>query len=143
MLTRSAAGWNPAPDSRAYQWRRCNAAGASCADIAGETGTTYTLVAADLGQTIRVVETATKTAYNNATSTSAQTAAGVAGDLTNTSPVSITGTVKVGEVLTRSMGGWTPAPDSRTYQWRRCNAGGGSLRRHRRRDRDDLHARRC
>ena len=125
VLTRSAGGWTPAPDSRAYQWRRCDAAGASCADIAGETGTTYTLVAADLGQTIRVVETASKTAYNNATSTSTQTAVVAAGDLTNTSPVSITGTVKVGEVLTRSIGGWTPAPDSRTYQWRRCNSGGG------------------
>ena len=126
VLTRSAGGWTPAPDSRAYQWRRCDSGGGSCADISGETGTSYTLVAADLGQTIRVVETASKTAYNNATSTSTQTAVVAAGDLTNTSPVSITGTVKVGEVLTRSAGGWTPAPDSRAYQWRRCDSGGGS-----------------
>ena len=126
VLTRSVGGWTPAPDSRAYQWRRCDSGGGSCADIGGETGTSYTLVAADLGQTIRVVETASKTAYNNATSTSAQTAVVAAGDLTNTSPVAITGTVKVGEVLTRSVGGWTPAPDSRAYQWRRCDSGGGS-----------------
>ncbi len=125
-LTRSVGGWTPAPDSRAYQWRRCDAAGGSCADIAGETGTTYTLVAADLGQTIRVVETASKTAYNNATSTSTQTAVVALGDFTNTSPVAITGTVKVGEVLTRSAGGWTPAPDSYAYQWRRCDSGGGN-----------------
>ena len=126
VLTRSVGGWTPAPDSRAYQWRRCNSGGGSCGDIGGETGTSYTLVAADLGQTIRVVETASKTAYNNATSTSSQTTVVAAGDLTNTSPVSITGTVKVGEVLSRSVGGWTPAPDSRSYQWRRCDSGGGS-----------------
>ena len=126
VLTRAVAGWTPAPDSRSYQWRRCDSGGGSCVDIGGETGTSYTLVAADLGQTIRVVETASKTAYNNATSTSAQTAVVALGDLTNTSPVAITGTVKVGEVLTRSVGGWTPAPDSRAYQWRRCNSGGGS-----------------
>ena len=126
MLSRSSASWNPGPDSRAYQWRRCNAAGAACADISGATSTDYTLVAADLGQTIRVVETASKTAYNDATSTSAQTAVVVAGDFTNVSPVSITGTAKVGQMLSRSSASWNPGPDSRAYQWRRCNAAGGA-----------------
>ena len=32
--------------SQADQWRRCNAAGAACADIAGATGLTYALAAA-------------------------------------------------------------------------------------------------
>ncbi len=125
-LTRSAAGWNPSPDARTYQWSRCDNTGANCNDIAGETGTTYTLLAVDLGATIRVVETASKAAYNDATSTSTQTAVVALGDLTNTSPVAITGTAKVGEVLTRSTAGWTPSPDSRSYQWRRCNAAGGA-----------------
>ena len=125
-LARSAASWTPGPDSRAYQWRRCDNAGANCADLAGETGTSYTLVAADLGQTIRVVETASKTAYNDATSTSAQTVVVAPGDLTNTSPVSITGTPTVGASLTRSAAGWSPGPDSRAYQWRRCDAAGGN-----------------
>ena len=117
---------DPGPDSRAYQWRRCDTAGGNCADIAGATGTDYTLVAADLGQTIRVVETASKTAYNDATSTSAQTAVVAVGDFTNTTPVSITGTAKVGELLTRSAASWTPGPDSRTYQWRRCDDAGAN-----------------
>ena len=109
-LARSAASWTPGPDSRAYQWRRCDNAGANCADLAGETGTSYTLVAADLGQTIRVVETASKTAYNDATSTSAQTVVVAPGDLTNTSPVSITGTPTVGASLTRVGRGLEPRP---------------------------------
>lgn len=37
-----------------YQWRRCNAAGASCADIPGETNTTHIYVAGDVGGTVRV-----------------------------------------------------------------------------------------
>ena len=37
-------------------------AGANCADIAGATGSTYTLSAADVGATIRVVVTATNAA---------------------------------------------------------------------------------
>jgi hypothetical protein len=41
--------------SYTYQWRRCDASGGSCVDIAGETGASYTLAAGDLGKTIRVV----------------------------------------------------------------------------------------
>jgi hypothetical protein len=38
-----------------YQWQRCTAAGADCASIAGATGSTYALGAADEGATMRVV----------------------------------------------------------------------------------------
>ncbi|MFB9620520.1 choice-of-anchor M domain-containing protein [Brooklawnia cerclae] len=39
--------------------------------------------------------------------------------LVNTAPPSISGTPAVGGVLTASEGGWTPAPDSVSYQWLR------------------------
>jgi hypothetical protein len=42
-----------------YRWRRCDTAGANCFDITGASGTAYMLVAADVGHTIRVGETAT------------------------------------------------------------------------------------
>jgi uncharacterized delta-60 repeat protein len=42
-----------------YRWRRCDTAGANCRDITGASGAAYVLVAADVGHTIRVRETAT------------------------------------------------------------------------------------
>src|SRR5581483_11647622 len=60
------------PTSFTYQWRRCDSAGATCADIAGATAQTYVLQAADIGTTLRVVVTGTN-AGGSASATSAQT----------------------------------------------------------------------
>jgi hypothetical protein len=38
-----------------FQWRRCDAGGANCIDIAGQTSSSYGLTSADTGQSIRVV----------------------------------------------------------------------------------------
>jgi len=58
-LTAGTGPWDGAPTSFAFQWQRCDAGGASCADIVGATSGTYAPVAADVGSTIRVVVTAT------------------------------------------------------------------------------------
>jgi hypothetical protein len=57
-LTLVPGGWTPSPASTGVQWARCNATGAGCSPIAGATGASYELGAADLGATIRVQETA-------------------------------------------------------------------------------------
>jgi uncharacterized delta-60 repeat protein len=57
-LTVSAGAWSGTEIQRTYQWRRCDSAGANCADIASATSATYPLTAADVGRTIRVRETA-------------------------------------------------------------------------------------
>jgi len=44
-----------------YQWRRCDATGASCVNIGGATSSSYTLQNADLGAKIRARVTATET----------------------------------------------------------------------------------
>jgi hypothetical protein len=44
------------PINFAYQWLRCDAGGASCAEISGATGSSYTPVLADAGSTIAVRE---------------------------------------------------------------------------------------
>ena len=46
--------WNDSPTTFAYQWKRCDADGDNCADIAGAKGATYVLVKADEGSTIKV-----------------------------------------------------------------------------------------
>ena len=46
--------------SYAYQWERCDAAGANCVDIVGATSSQYVLQNADIGSTIRVEVTATE-----------------------------------------------------------------------------------
>ncbi len=46
------------PITYAYRWRRCDAVGGACADIEGATAQAYTLTAADVDATLRVVVTA-------------------------------------------------------------------------------------
>ncbi len=61
-LVASTGSWSGSPTSYAYQWRRCDSSGASCADIAGATASSYLLGSADVGKTLRVVVTATNSA---------------------------------------------------------------------------------
>jgi phosphatidylinositol-3-phosphatase len=77
-LTASPGTWSgTTPITYAYQWRRCDNGGNACADVAGATAQSYTLVAADVGATMRVVVTAANSA-GSGTATSAQTAVVVA-----------------------------------------------------------------
>src|SRR5581483_4756305 len=48
-LTATPGTWSGTGPLFAYQWRRCDASGSSCANISGATGTSYALVAADQG----------------------------------------------------------------------------------------------
>jgi hypothetical protein len=59
-LTTSTGAWSgsPAP-SFSYQFQRCNTSGASCTAIAGATASSYVLVAADVGSTVRALVTGT------------------------------------------------------------------------------------
>jgi lysozyme len=58
-FTTSVGTWTGAPTSFAYQWRRCNVAGAQCTAILGASGASYTLSPGDIGSTISLVVTAT------------------------------------------------------------------------------------
>jgi large repetitive protein len=115
---------NPTPTVTG-QWQRCDSSGASCADIASATSTTYTLVTADAGKTIRFKAIATNS-QGSASASSTATAL-VATPPANTVAASVTGTANVGQTLTASPGTWTgtPAP-TLTYQWRTCDGSGGN-----------------
>jgi len=64
------AGTPVTPQSYAYQWQRCNGNASSCTAITGATNQTYTLTAADVGQRIRVLETAYTGANKTGTASS-------------------------------------------------------------------------
>ena len=109
--------------SYAYQWIRVNG---TEADIAGENSTTYTLVDADLGTTLKVKVSFTDDAGNSETLTSAATATvGAAGNTPATGAPTITGTAQVGETLTASTTGIADAngltSPTYTYQWIRVD----------------------
>jgi hypothetical protein len=127
LLTTTNGTWNNSPTGYTYQWRRCDAAGASCVDIAGATAATYTLVAGDAGGTIRVVVTAAN-AFGSTPATSAQTAVIAAGGAApvNTTLPTIVGDMFVAQTLTAFNGAWSNVPTSYTYQWRRCDAVGAT-----------------
>jgi hypothetical protein len=59
-LTAKNGEWDGrTPITFSYQWRLCKADGTACADIAGQTNSTYTVRAADVNNTLRVRVTAT------------------------------------------------------------------------------------
>ncbi|MET3962075.1 hypothetical protein ABIE44_002009 [Marmoricola sp. OAE513] len=128
-LTANNGTWTPAAPNAptfTYAWQRCNAAGASCAPIAGETASTYTQVAADLGKTIRVAVTGTNL-DGSATATSAQTAVVTLPPPPTiaTAPV-IGANRKVGVATTTTNGTYNNGAATFAYQWQRCDAAGNN-----------------
>jgi hypothetical protein len=62
-LTTSNGSWaGTAPISFTYAWRRCDVSGSSCATIAGASGESYVLAAADVGLRVSSLVTATNAA---------------------------------------------------------------------------------
>ena len=60
-LSSTLGSWSdPSPGAVSYQrrWQRCSSGGFSCQDIAGATGASYTLRAADVGRFMRVLVSA-------------------------------------------------------------------------------------
>lgn len=57
-LTESHATWSVVPYLYTYQWEDCNASGQRCTPINGATNQSYVATASDLGDTLRVEETA-------------------------------------------------------------------------------------
>ena len=108
-----------------YQWIRVDG---TDADIAGATSSTYTLVAADLGTTLKVKVSFTDDATNAETRTSVATGTVTAAANTPATGVpTITGTAQVGETLTAVTTGILDADGltspTYTYQWIRVDSG--------------------
>jgi uncharacterized protein YmfQ (DUF2313 family) len=128
-LTVSAGTWGGTrPFAYTHQWQRCDSAGANCANVAGQTASSYLLVAADVGSKIRVVETATNTAgTQTAASTPTATITAASAAPANTAPPTVSGTPQQGQTLTVTAGSWsgTPTPNL-SEQWQRCDSAGAN-----------------
>jgi hypothetical protein len=131
-----------------FQWQRCDAAGANCANIVDATSQSYLVAPDDRGSTLRVGVTATNydcnahgvdCRYSSATAYSAVTAV-VPGvpptppppppppgpddgpPISNALPV-VAGVPQDGQTLTASSGDWSGLPPlAHSYQWSRCAA---------------------
>jgi hypothetical protein len=57
-LKESHGSWSNSPISYTYQWEDCDRSGANCSSIPGAVSQTHNLGSADVGHTIRLVETA-------------------------------------------------------------------------------------
>jgi hypothetical protein len=109
------------PPTVGYAWTRCNAGGSGCVPTA-TTGQSYTLGAADVGATLRVVAAA---ANDTGVDSSTSDASGVVGEPPSLGAVSVTGnSLTPGAQLHASVqASGTPSP-SVSYSWSRCDANG-------------------
>ena len=133
-LTATNGNWSgTTPMTFAYGWRRCPRDGgapnaSNCGVIPDANRSSYRVRDADVGFRLRVRVTA-RNEDGSATATSNPTAIVVAAAARpqNTAPPTIAGTPVAGQTLTANPGGWSgTSPISFGYQWRRCNASGGS-----------------
>ncbi|MBD3942551.1 hypothetical protein IF188_12670 [Microbacterium sp. NEAU-LLC] len=110
-LTATDGEWNVSGLSLSRQWFRGTTA------VAGATGTTYALGAADLGQIISVTVSVARDGFGSAAVSSAPTAAVAAGTISGATPT-VSGTPTVGTTLTARPGTWTSGTTI-AYQWLR------------------------
>ena len=126
ILPESHGSWTNYPTSFTYQWERCDRSGRTCSAIAGATSRTYTLTAADVGDTIRVQETASNTHRSRRPAISAPTGVILPSTAPPTQPSIgplpvISGATTAGQTLTGLPGAWSGTPPvSFGYQWERC-----------------------
>ena len=129
----------PASFTYAYQWQRCPANDpATCVDVDGATGETYTLQQADVGVFLRVKVTASNdvapvagapepVAFSALSQPVRQAPSNTGADGMALPSVALAGEAPVrGETLTGNAGVWFafPAPPAAGFllQWQRCNA---------------------
>src|SRR4051794_41883159 len=105
----------------AYQWQGCD--GGSGADLAGAAEPAYTLKAADVGATLRVVVAATNPGGNASAASEATAKVAAAAPAVSDKPT-VSGRPGDGETPNASNGAWdgTPPIDS-AYQRQRCHGG--------------------
>lgn len=109
----------------AYQWYRCNAAGAHCKSVHGATAVGYRLGPADAGALVGLTVTATdSTGTTSAYASLVGPIAAASTTLRSTTAPKITGGSAVGVAATVDYGGWSAKPASFSVTWQQCNPNG-------------------
>jgi fibronectin-binding autotransporter adhesin len=119
------AAWSATPTSTTYRWFRCNPNGRLCAEVAGQTAATYSLVTEDAGHTIVAAATAVAGAQTTTVLTVRSALVRTAPGPVVSAPPAIGGTPQQGKQLTGTPGTWTSGGSiSYHYQWYRCDQNG-------------------
>ena len=121
VATGSWAG--DAPIAFTFQWQLCDSSAANCAPIAGASGQSYTIAAADVGSTLVVGVTAVNDAGTGVAVSAPSSVVTLALAPVATSQPSIVGPPLSGSTLTATGGAWNGDPPLVFgYQWQRCVA---------------------
>jgi hypothetical protein len=111
--------------SYAYQWLRCDAAGAHCSSIHGSTKSTYTQVAKDVGHTLGLaVRAKDENGTANGYASLVGPVAAKSFPLFSTAQPTISGTPNPGQTVQAGTGTWSQTPTAYSYRWQRCNENG-------------------
>jgi hypothetical protein len=127
-LTATAGGWAASPDALRFRWQRC---GYRCHRIAGATGTSYTVTAADINSTVRVEVTAVNAAGESRSWSRKLGPVDPAGPQSvpeNVRAPRVAGTFRNPGTLFPDPGEWTQHPDYAGARWERCQADGSDCR---------------
>lgn len=124
-LTAVNGAWSNNPTSLSHQWLRCDDTGNSCAAIIGATGQKYTLTSADVGNTVKVEETASNAGGTGTRADSSSSAVVTPPPPMNQTLPTITGTAQEGQTLTEHDGTWSNNP-TLSHQWLDCNSSGNT-----------------
>ena len=122
-LNTTSGGWSGAGVTLTYQWQRSADSGITWTDIAGATRAAYTPVAADEGDVVRALVTATNADGTVAAGSAASPVIQADTPVNVTAPV-VLGTPSLGATLSTDSGSWTPVGDNLTYAyaWQRGDA---------------------
>lgn len=128
LLTAGTGRWTGNPRSYGYQWLRCDSNGSGCASIGGANSSRYTIATSDVGHRLRVVVTAANSSGSGSATSNPTDLVRVSGTApASTAAPSISGAAQEGATLGADPGRWSgTGPIVYTYQWQRCDAGGGN-----------------
>ena len=124
-LTVSTGNWTPTATGYAYQWQSSSDGGTSWSNIAGATGSSYTVASGDLGDELQVIVTATNGYGSNAVTTAAVGPVGSGAPAVSSGPTA-SGHAQQGQVLS-AVSTWSPSATTYAYQWQRSTDGGVSF----------------